>query len=360
MNKKGILPYDKRYMYLFMLGFTIVIFWLLRYIYIPEINNWKNEILNIHLQNYKGFANGVFIETLELLVNSLLIYTSIPIAIFCAVQWKDLKEQKSGGFIASLPITKTRIFWSKVLMGVLVYTIPWIVFSIGILGTRIQYDGWWKEAIAAFQYAGWLDANQSIGNLMIYLIYIWCVLSLFYGAAVFLQTICKNFWFAGSVSVGIIWFPRLLNNCIGMTKSASDTWRFAWWKSIFQMEGPRNTIQIFDKGAQEYISFSEFPHIEMVIFIMLMLIAALIVLSWFMYVKRDEAKNQGFIYIPWLQEGIFFWLCFEIVMFVLVYGFEIYQEMNLLPEFILIFVVSSIIYFMGVFVRKKRKRREDR
>lgn len=348
-----IIIHEKRNMCMLSLVFTVVILWMLRCFYIHSINEYKNEILNVSMQNYVLNTN-LFSETMNEMAGEFLLLFAVPIIFLAVLQYRELKEQRAGEFVRSLPVTKRQVFRNKIIIGMFVYTIPWVVFSAGILLTRIQYNQWFQEYIASCNYAGWILGSESVGNLMIYLLYIWCALTLMYGVVVFVQNICSRPWIAGIISLGMLVFPSMVKYCF--TQYSESVINPFWWEKVFLVGVPAENLYVWDSGVQEAICFTYYESIVWVMLLMGLLALAFLTAAYYMFVIRDASKNQGFIYIPWMREVLCAGICFSFVLYLCKVGLE--MDLGRTTETMILLIGTMSAYMMIHFIQRRHFRKK--
>lgn len=349
--RNKIIIHEKRKMCLLTLVFTMVILCVLRNFYILGINQCKNAMVDIYTEGYSVNGN-LFTGTLIDFAKEFLLLFIIPMVFLAVFQYRESKEHRAGEFMLSLPVTKKQIFWNRTILGVLVYTIPWIVFSGGILLTRFQYDEWFQEHIASCKHAGWLLGNESMGNLMMYLCYLWCVLTLMYAVAVFVQNICSRPWIAGAIAVGMLMFPSVFDYCITRYWQSGYPQAEYWWKNIFLVETPADCIPIWDSGVRQYIMVTVYDHIVLVALCMILLAMIFFAVAYYMMTVRDASKNQGFIYIPWMREGIYLGISFSFVLYISKVAFE--MNMGIAADTAVIVLATAAVYLPARLIGRRR------
>lgn len=145
------------------------------------------------------------------LVNLIFVCFLILIVIIGFQLFYQQNETEHREWIGSLPISKEKMILGKIGKGMLAYTIPWFVFSAGMLTIHNRNYG------AIYEYyskdAQWqmLLSKAHLDQIWKYLLYVWVIMTACYMVVIFWQVVCKNS-VAGSVfAVGTCLIPTYIN-----------------------------------------------------------------------------------------------------------------------------------------------------
>ncbi|MDD4371860.1 MAG: hypothetical protein PHD56_12430 [Anaerostipes sp.] len=205
---KSIGRHERRNMTGITIFFCIVILAFTSCTYINDI--WVN-VDEGQMGSYETAA-CLFLDSLQHVMKFAVI-VAVPMILYISYLYGRDKMGMRGAFLASLPVKKNKVFMTRWVMGMIVYTIPWMLLAVVVLGTRIRLDGWFQERLSSYTYVKGILAIDNLWNLSIYLIYIWCSLTLMYAVVSWVQSICRNTPMGAVISAGIFIFPNLMNAC---------------------------------------------------------------------------------------------------------------------------------------------------
>jgi hypothetical protein len=273
----------------------------------------KGNIISEHEYLYNFLSQGIaqnyeplFLDQLIEMSQALLLMMIIPISISVMIQYQ--KDQgKIGDFVAALPVTRKKRFWTRTGIGMAVYTIPWLVLVAGVLWLRIQYDGWYQEYFSFSQYGKWLLGNDSIGNLLIFLGYLWIVLTFMYSISVWMQSICFRPWSAALLAMGTTFFPyylfRIADYFLDFQGTASG-WSMEGLMSVLTMAAvPGEQMPVVDHGLNEFVWFKVFQYMIPGYHLWNLIVVLLICASHFQTKIDGANKGKTFFSHGWKKES---------------------------------------------------------
>lgn len=205
---RGLVKHEKRNMLIITLAFTIVVWFVLQGAIASDIAGTGNQINNFDGYIYDNHGN-LFLGTLNQYYESFIMILMIPISFVAIMQYRESSISKCGEFLMQLPVKRGQIFLVRTIIGMMIYTIPWLFFSFGMIMMRIQAESWYEMKLSSCTNGELLLGNDNVFHLCVYLLFMWISLTLIYAVAVFFQNICKRPWIAGAIGVGAMCFPYL-------------------------------------------------------------------------------------------------------------------------------------------------------
>lgn len=349
---RGLICYEKRNMCFLMLIFTGAVGVLLKNMILLDIVSEKKEFANFSMEFYQNYGT-LFLQLLNQYTEMLVFLLPIPIAFMVILQYRETTTAKAAEFLMLLPLKRSVVFGIRTLIGMLVYTVPWLLFSAGVLFLRIHYASWYESRLASIQYGAQVLGCDSLQHLCIYLIYIWIVLTMIYSICVLWQNLCTKPWFAGAAAVGTIFFPYFINyEIMTLRNLGSDS--FQWWVSLFLGKGPVSQISVYDERLDDTVLFQVFDRVEIIMIFQCLVIVLCLGLAFWIFTKRDLADRQRFLLESWMEDVLVLGSSFCVVLYLAIQGFQLQKEIGAFG--VLAVTVGSVAVIYYIF-RKSRGRR---
>ena len=188
---RGLVKHEKRNMLIITLVFTIVVWFVLQGVIANDIAGNGNQINNFDGYIYNNYGN-LFLGTLNQYYELFIMILMIPISFVAVMQYRESSISKCGEFLMQLPVKRGQIFLVRTIIGMMIYTIPWLFFSFGMVMMRIQAESWYEMKLSSCTNGELLLGNDNVFHLCVYLLFMWISLTLIYAVAVFFQNICKR------------------------------------------------------------------------------------------------------------------------------------------------------------------------
>ena len=131
---RGLVKHEKRNMLIITLAFTIVVWFVLQGAIASDIAGTGNRYI------YDNYGN-LFLGTLNQYYESFIMILMIPISFVAIMQYRESSISKCGEFLMQLPVKRGQIFLVRTIIGMMIYTIPWLFFFFGMIMMRIQSHG---------------------------------------------------------------------------------------------------------------------------------------------------------------------------------------------------------------------------
>ena len=183
---RGLVKHEKRNMLIITLVFTIVVWFVLQGVIANDIAGNGNQINNFDGYIYNNYGN-LFLGTLNQYYELFIMILMIPISFVAIMQYRESSISKCGEFLMQLPVKRGQIFLVRTIIGMMIYTIPWLFFSFGMVMMRIQAESWYEMKLSSCTNGELLLGNDNVFHLCVYLLFMWISLTLIYAVAVFFQ-----------------------------------------------------------------------------------------------------------------------------------------------------------------------------
>lgn len=349
---RGIISREKRNMCVITLLFTAVVCFLAVSVIPADISANGTQLSSFFGEMYDNYGN-LFLGTIDGYYTSMTVFLMIAISFVAVMQYRESNISKSGEFLMQLPVKRGRIFAVRTLIGMMTYTIPWLLFSFASIMMRLNAQSWYEMKLVGCANGRLLLGNDSIFHLCVYLVFMWISFTEIYAIAAFFQNICNRPWIAGAIGIGTMLLPNYLDNIIPKMNlypfSQMDIYH-GWWMAALFGKGAVSEVQIFDKGVHQTVNFSVFDHFTHVLLIQIILIVVFLGVSYYVFKKADIAKRNQFMYFSWMEHVFVLAFSFCIVLFIVIYGFR----MQSLAAMIISAVATVVVYYI---VEKRKKRR---
>ena len=167
---RGLVKHEKRNMLIITLAFTIVVWFVLQGAIASDIAGAGNRYI------YDNYGN-LFLGTLNQYYESFIMILMIPISFVAIMQYRESSISKCGEFLMQLPVKRGQIFLVRTIIGMMIYTIPWLFFFFGMIMMRIQAESWYEMKLSSCTNGELLLGNDNVFHLCVYLLFMW-ILSL--------------------------------------------------------------------------------------------------------------------------------------------------------------------------------------
>jgi hypothetical protein len=179
-------------------------------IYFLLINLVGLVITHIHInKNYIEYLRtwGEPVTSFSGEIFSRLIYFITPLSflgmiVLSYAQFKQDKNVETGRFLKALPYTNLQRCFVKVIMGVLSYSLPFIVFAVGCMLLRVRVLGLYEEVYTVIAYGDLLKVINGAESLIWPLVLSYLVYTAFYLFLVMMQYLVSSN--AASLIIGIL------------------------------------------------------------------------------------------------------------------------------------------------------------
>ena len=163
---RGLVKHEKRNMLIITLAFTIVVWFVLQGAIASDIAGTGNRYI------YDNYGN-LFLGTLNQYYESFIMILMIPISFVAIMQYRESSISKCGEFLMQLPVKRGQIFLVRTIIGMMIYTIPWLFFFFGMIMMRIQAESWYEMKLSSCTNGELLLGNDNVFHLCVYLLFMW-------------------------------------------------------------------------------------------------------------------------------------------------------------------------------------------
>ena len=107
-------------------------------------SSFESDYLSV-LVNGFYMNEGIVFENVYSLIRGMTPYFGLGILIMIYMQFKDSKSLEVGRFLKSLPISSREYYITKLISGIISYTIPFIIMTVGVLIVRGNNISWIQD-----------------------------------------------------------------------------------------------------------------------------------------------------------------------------------------------------------------------
>lgn len=271
---------------------------------------WNNGYINTP-DMYDGYVDcGAMATLFEIFkeiscVWHLLFLVAIGLIVLCLF-W-DIRQDDTREWMFSLPVTERVLFARAWLRGMLAYTIPWLLYTVGVLILRVRNLSWVQELyLLDVNWKKWMELEQ-VGNYMKILVLLWIWGTACYSIFFFMQIACRKNVLAALFGTGIICTPAYLGAEIAegilplysSMKIAKILGRVVGsWKDLFLFV----LDDMYDATEVDSMFYSISCKIswEKMAFAVLVIVVCLI-LSRYYFCKINDQHVEGIFRIGWMR-----------------------------------------------------------
>ena len=188
-EKKALIKHELRgvkYIFLYFLTVSIIVLGTIAF----EMKNMYIQFLKrgIHFD----FPKNIFLNTFYEHVMVFAAFMLAGIVLLTYFQFKDIKQQRIGRFLKSLPFKKDDFLKVKVSLGILSYTIPSIIFVVGAIVIRNINMVWLKDFYSAAPIENLLLKAEGIEYIVTTAIIYYLIITVVYLFLLMMQYIVNN------------------------------------------------------------------------------------------------------------------------------------------------------------------------
>lgn len=255
-------------------------------------------------------SSSNFMYELYAISMTMLPLTLIGIAILVILLFSHERNLKVGKFIGSLPFNKKSQFKIKYMMGMVTFTLPFLLFAITMIFIRIQNNDWLTRLYEYAPAGGMLVKQESLGALLIWLGVIWLIMMAVYSFLMLVQTLMGQNIIAGIIGAIIYMVPWFLIYAVPANIYLINGRWFLnnVWDSVqFFFQGtPKTNIEpVIDLGKQTL--FREWNHVRaygyhnlgLNLGILIVVIIISTILAYRFILDNDVEKNGDIVMYPW-------------------------------------------------------------
>lgn len=284
-------------------------------------------LLNQGMENMKKYhligqyQESVFMSQLYEISSGLVPILLIGLMVAVGAMFIYDRNNHVGKFISSLPYTRKQYFRIKYLMGMVSFTLPLVVFGIGIYMIRISHLGWTNRLYQYSPYGDILRAQDGAGILLLWLLLLWLIMVCTYSFLMMIQTLMGKSIVASIVGGIILLTPLFFGLAIPMNLNllfarnidytgSFDKWieLLGKWIQLFLLGRPEEKlmgrISVLDqynfityRARNFYIYDYQWFPIYMTILVLGIIGTAL--LGSYFIGHNDVEKNGEIVLYPW-------------------------------------------------------------
>lgn len=145
------------------------------------------------------------------LIDCMFVCFLILIVIIGFQLFYQQNQTEQREWLSSLPVSKEKMLFGKIGKGIAAYTIPWFVFSVGMVTINNRNYGAIYECYIKDSQWKMLLSKAHLDQIWKYLLYVWVILTACYMVVIFWQVVCKNSVAASVFAVGTCLVPTYTN-----------------------------------------------------------------------------------------------------------------------------------------------------
>ncbi|MHC1749219.1 MAG: hypothetical protein AB9856_13025 [Cellulosilyticaceae bacterium] len=188
-GKKALIKHELRgvkYIFLYFLTASIIVLGTIAF----EMKAMYIQFLRRGIQFDQ--TKNIFLNTFYRHGRVFLAFMLAGIVLLTYFQFKDIKQQKIGRFLKSLPFQKDDFLKVKVSLGILSYTIPTIIFTVGVIVIRYINMVWLKDFYSAAPIEKLLLKAEGIEYIVTTAIIYYLIITVVYLFLLMMQYIVNN------------------------------------------------------------------------------------------------------------------------------------------------------------------------
>ena len=239
-----------------------------------------------------------------------LMVILIPVIIIMSIMlFQSERKEGVGMFISSLPFTKKEQFKVKWLVGILAFTIPFLLAILLAVIMRQVNIGWIHQWYSTLGFDG-IVAYDRLGLVISILGQSYLFMVAFFSVLMLMQSLIANNIAASIIGAIVVAVPWFVLEAGGSTLSRifnNDAWRIyniEWTNLYYFMTPNRDGFIMTPLGKNElYINpviSKEYYVIKIIILIIISVLAVLGGLKC--YEKNDTSRNGYLLMFPWTRQ----------------------------------------------------------
>ncbi|MEG1927735.1 MAG: hypothetical protein RR090_03815 [Niameybacter sp.] len=161
------------------------------------------QIQNLFTQEMNG-VYGIF-----------LIGSVVGLVLLVYLQFRDAKNIEVGRFLKALPLQGSQLYVIRMGCGIVTYTVPFLVYSIGMLYLRSYHGDWLQDYYSISMLQTPIEAAESFGSIILLLGILYLVITAAYVALLMMQYLISNRIFAIIVTAIMFFVPFYIAAIVG-------------------------------------------------------------------------------------------------------------------------------------------------
>ena len=238
-----------------------------------------------------------------------LILMLIPIIIVMSMMlFQNDRREGVGMFISSLPFTKKEQFKVKWFVGVLAFTIPFLIGTALTISMHQVNIGWIQKWYSSFGYEG-LAAYDRVGLVIGILVQSYLFIVAFFSVLMLMQSLIGNTIAASIMGAIIVAVPWFILEAGGSTLSRildTSRWRITNNRAAnlyYFITPPRDHFTMIEFGQSQLhinpVISTENYMMTLIVLIIMSLIASFAAIMF--YEKNETSRNGYLLIFPWMR-----------------------------------------------------------
>ena len=157
------------------------------------------------------YISNEFSQELNWIAPFLLIGSIVGLILLVYVQFRDAKNIEVGRFLKALPIQSSHIYWIRMGCGIVTYTLPFVLYAIGIVVLRFSHSSWLNDMYSISIWQDSLLEIESVQYIVLMLLMNYLIMTLVYLMLLLMQYLISNRIFAIVVTAIAMILPTYFN-----------------------------------------------------------------------------------------------------------------------------------------------------
>lgn len=259
---------------------------------------------------FNNISDVIFMDETYRLSWLVLPVMLIGIVVLTIVLFTHDRNHSVGKFINTLPFGRKKQFTIKYMMGLITFTLPFLLFSAVILIMRVSNEKWMSEIYKYAANGEILTKQDHLGRVFLWLGIMWLIMLAVYSFLMLVQTLMGQNIIAGVVGAITFLVPWFLALAIPVNVQIllNKYWTNGVQESVefFFFANPKRTIEEIQLTSQSlsnkrgyYIHYT-YENLGLNIAILVGIIILSLLLAYNFTQSNDVEKNGDIVMYPWV------------------------------------------------------------
>lgn len=295
-----------------------------------------------------------FTQELSWIAPFFLIGIILGLILLVYLQFRDAKNIEVGRFLKGLPIQGSRIYWIRMGCGMVTYTIPFVLYAIGVIVLRLYHNNWLNDLYSISIWQDRLLAVESVQYIALMLLINYLIITLVYLMLLLMQYLISNRVFAVVVTAIAMVIPTYFSVMI------HSRYRIHYYLTLPVLYGVMDSRTGDRMSNGESVGLSFINNVGIKVCLLFLLIGVMILLGW-LSSKHFTVEDQSKLIPKRLCRNIFTivgTMCVALLPQFYVSGFAAFSEFNLvvlLGSIVLLGIVGYVIMHKIAMIGCKEK-----
>lgn len=125
------------------------------------------ESLEIYIAGGWGYTETTFLACYQGIAVLYTVLMLVGLVVLVAFQFREHKSTAISQFLASLPYTHTQVYRVKLLMGILSYTLSFMVFTLVVSVQWMEHIPWLEKIERVSPIGSYLETGNDLNSILI-------------------------------------------------------------------------------------------------------------------------------------------------------------------------------------------------